>query len=470
MPPVNLISRPNEGLIMTWNAPPLTLDAWSNATFKITNPSQAAYQDVQLTIKAPWGLEVDPSKLRRAKLSPGASEVVDIRLKPTSCDELELEFEVELHYFQANSAQSVCHRLKVMIKPPDQPPTQTKLTTDAVRSSDNRIVTSSSARPPLSRPHDNFRYDAFISYSSQDRDWVEKRLLLNLENAGLRICIDFRDFEIGVPSLVNMENAVENSRKTLLVLTPAWIDSEWTQFENLLIQTNDPIGRGRRMLRLLVKPCSLPSRLRIFTYLDLTDSRQLDVQLPRLIEALLSAEQKSQVDTKRDLPPTPAPRGGADVPVDARRKLDVMDSFDIFLAHNSLDQAAVVAVADELERRGFRPWLAQRQIPPGRWIQDVIQEVIPKVKCAGICIGFQGLGKVEEVELKAFMRQCIENKIPVIPILLPGVREIPKNLLFLMELRWVRFDHIKDKQAFDELEWGIREASDARGPEEAMDT
>lgn len=59
--------------------------------------------------------------------------------------------------------------------------------------------------------------------------WLPPRL----EKASLRVCIDFRDFDVGVPSLVNMERAIDNSRRTLLVLTPAWVSSEWTEFEAL---------------------------------------------------------------------------------------------------------------------------------------------------------------------------------------------------------------------------------------------
>ena len=65
-----------------------------------------------------------------------------------------------------------------------------------------------------------FIYDVFISYSHADRAWVWDELLPRLEGAGLRVCIDKRDFEIGVPSLVNMERAVDNSHHTLIVLTP----------------------------------------------------------------------------------------------------------------------------------------------------------------------------------------------------------------------------------------------------------
>jgi hypothetical protein len=143
---------------------------------------------------------------------------------------------------------------------------------------------------PSAESPDDFRYDAFISYSSKDGDWVHNTLLPRLEGEGLRICIDFRDFEIGAPSLVNMENAVERSRKTLLVLTPAWLASEWTDFEALLVQGQDPAGRARRILPLLLKRCpSLPGRLKIFTYLNLTDPAKLDAQMGRLVAAIRSA-------------------------------------------------------------------------------------------------------------------------------------------------------------------------------------
>ncbi len=139
------------------------------------------------------------------------------------------------------------------------------------------------------QPSDEFHYDAFISYSHKDSVWVRDTLLLRLEREGLRVCIDYRDFEVGAPSLVNMETAVEHSRKTLLVLTPNWVASEWTEFEALLVQTKDPAGRGRRILPLMVQHCSLPDRLQVFTYLDLTNLAEFGFQMQRLVAAIRSA-------------------------------------------------------------------------------------------------------------------------------------------------------------------------------------
>jgi hypothetical protein len=131
-----------------------------------------------------------------------------------------------------------------------------------------------------------FAYDVFISYSHKDGEWVYGWLLPRLEDAGLRVCIDFRDFDIGVPSLVNMERAMENSHRTLLVLTPAWVESAWTDFEVLLTQTTDPAGRRRRLLPILLQPCQLPHRIAMLTRADFTRPDNWDTQLQRVIAAV----------------------------------------------------------------------------------------------------------------------------------------------------------------------------------------
>jgi hypothetical protein len=132
----------------------------------------------------------------------------------------------------------------------------------------------------------DYQYDVFISYSHTDQGWVHGWLLLRLEAAGLRVCIDFHDFDVGVPSLINMERAVDSSRRTLLVLTPAWVESEWTEFEALLTQTTDPAGRRRRLLPLLLRPCQPSPRIAMLTYADFTQEGEWEAQLQRVVAAV----------------------------------------------------------------------------------------------------------------------------------------------------------------------------------------
>lgn len=143
---------------------------------------------------------------------------------------------------------------------------------------------------------DSFNYDVFISYSHHNAKWVREWLLPPLEAAGITVCIDFRDFEPGAPSLTEMERAVMQSRKTLLVLTPSYIASDWTEFESILAQTLDPAARKRRLLPLLLEHCELPLRIRMITYLDFTRSDTVNFQLERLIAAIRTERATEQMN------------------------------------------------------------------------------------------------------------------------------------------------------------------------------
>ena len=128
-----------------------------------------------------------------------------------------------------------------------------------------------------------YRYDVFISYSHTDRAWVRDTLLRRLEETGLHACIDSRDFLIGTPSLTNMEDAVDASRHTLVVLTPSDIDSEWCECETLLVGTRDPTGRRRKFLPVILEPCSPPGRLGMLSYADFTQPEQYEMEVTRLL-------------------------------------------------------------------------------------------------------------------------------------------------------------------------------------------
>lgn len=130
--------------------------------------------------------------------------------------------------------------------------------------------------------------------------------------------------------------------------------------------------------------------------------------------------------------------------------------FDIFLAHHDTDKSQVEFLAQSLRERGLTPWLDKEQIPPGRWWQDVIQKAIPKVKSAAIFVGSQAFKPLEIVELRSFVSQCLDRKIPVIPVLLPGIKEIPEDLAFMKGFVTVKFQNqIEEPEALDQFVWGI---------------
>jgi GUN4-like/TIR domain len=128
----------------------------------------------------------------------------------------------------------------------------------------------------------------------------------------------------------------------------------------------------------------------------------------------------------------------------------------VFLAHNSRDKSQIRTIADKLNQKGIDTWLDEEQIPPGVSFQDRIQKAIVEIDCAIIFIGKQGLGKWQGWELKAFFSKLVQSSIPLIPVLLPGVNNIPDDLPFLKELNWVQFtDNLEDPSIINKLVWGI---------------
>jgi hypothetical protein len=182
-----------------------------------------------------------------------------------------------------------------------------------------------------------------------------------------------------------------------------------------------------------------------------------DRELRSVAEALGSSAETGAVLTALGL----YAGGGSGLEKDARAqelaaKIPT-DQFDVFLAHNSRDKDAVLEIARRLRQEGIHPWIDVEQIPPGRWFQDAIQAAIPRVGSAAVVLGHHGLGQWQALELRGFVSQCVERKLPVIPVLLPGVKEMPSDLLFLRELSAVKFTAgLEDEHAIGRLVWGIR--------------
>ena len=131
-----------------------------------------------------------------------------------------------------------------------------------------------------------YDYDVFISYSHKDEDWVVETLLPRLEGAGLRVCIDFRDFEPGKAALHNMRDAVKRSRRSVFVLTENWVASEWTGYESVLVRTADPAGLRQTTIPLLREKCTIPEDIAVLTHVDFTNAKREDLAWRQLLTAL----------------------------------------------------------------------------------------------------------------------------------------------------------------------------------------
>ena len=79
------------------------------------------------------------------------------------------------------------------------------------------------------------RFDVFISFAEDDREWAEGFLLAALTTSGIRCCtVD--NFPAGMPLLEAFSQAVESSDRIVVVLSPAYVSDHAQQFVTLLGQ------------------------------------------------------------------------------------------------------------------------------------------------------------------------------------------------------------------------------------------
>ncbi|XP_067671523.1 toll-like receptor 4 [Haliotis asinina] len=127
-----------------------------------------------------------------------------------------------------------------------------------------------------------YDYDAFVSFADEDRSFVFDELIPSLETGkGLHLNIHNRDFLPGRPIVESIIDAIQRSRKTILVLTPEFLKSTWCRYE-LEMATMERVTTDRDILVILVMghipksdvPPEIFYHLHTNTYLEYPDDGQ----------------------------------------------------------------------------------------------------------------------------------------------------------------------------------------------------
>jgi len=135
-------------------------------------------------------------------------------------------------------------------------------------------------------------YDFFVSYRHRepDKSWVRKTLVPALEARGLRALIDYRDFRLGAPLVTEMARAVEESRYTLAIITTAYIQSNFTELENIMAKQLGLEKSQVRLIGIIRDPDLDMNQVRLdirgSLMLDMTDDDEFDVLVERLVGAI----------------------------------------------------------------------------------------------------------------------------------------------------------------------------------------
>ena len=91
-------------------------------------------------------------------------------------------------------------------------------------------------------------------------------MLPTLKSHNLRVCIDFQDFSAGAYIIENIADAISFSRKTIAVLSPDFVESDWCQKELMMASTQ--IRNRHKVIPIMYRGCQVPRFLCDLTYLD----------------------------------------------------------------------------------------------------------------------------------------------------------------------------------------------------------
>ncbi|BFZ25062.1 hypothetical protein BsWGS_28101 [Bradybaena similaris] len=126
---------------------------------------------------------------------------------------------------------------------------------------------------------ESFDFDVFISYAHEDHEFVVNNLFPKLTSQGLKVHLHGLHFVAGQYISSNIVNAVQSSRRTLVVLTTSHVRSKWSKFE-IEMANIEQVSTRRSVLLFLIME-TLPKlnnntlfHLKSNTYIKFPDSPQ----------------------------------------------------------------------------------------------------------------------------------------------------------------------------------------------------
>lgn len=133
-----------------------------------------------------------------------------------------------------------------------------------------------------------YRYDAYVSYVDQEPDatWVWDTLVPRLEKAGLKVAVSGDVEQPGVARVVGVQRAIEQAKRTVAVLSHAYLADGMADFQAVLSQTRGIQEGEYQLIPVKIGPVELPLHLAALTPVDLASPRRAERNLDRLVDEL----------------------------------------------------------------------------------------------------------------------------------------------------------------------------------------
>ena len=139
----------------------------------------------------------------------------------------------------------------------------------------------------------------FLSYSRKDQAFVEE-LYRRLTRDGVECFFDKESIEWGANFVLALENAIADCEFIVLILSPDFVTSEWSQIERTGAMAKNPDS----LRPLMRRHCDLPAFLKTPNYIDVTTDARFNKQYPKICRSLGGSPKKTPKPLKRgQLPP-----------------------------------------------------------------------------------------------------------------------------------------------------------------------
>jgi len=127
--------------------------------------------------------------------------------------------------------------------------------------------------------------DFFISYNAADKAWAEW-IAWQLEASGWSVIVQAWDFRPGGNFALDMNNALTSTQRTIAVLSPSFLTSDYTAPEWAATFARDPTGAARRLIPVRVRECRPTGLLAPIVCIDLVGIATRDEARKVLIDGL----------------------------------------------------------------------------------------------------------------------------------------------------------------------------------------
>lgn len=115
--------------------------------------------------------------------------------------------------------------------------------------------------------------DFFISYNKADKQWA-KWVAGTLEENGFTTLIQAWDFKPGNNFILKMQEAISNTKKTIIILSSSYLSSEYCQAEWAAAYNISPTGEKRVLIPIRVEDIEPTGLLSDVIYIDLFQSKE----------------------------------------------------------------------------------------------------------------------------------------------------------------------------------------------------